>query len=141
MAINFPDSPTTGQSFTVDNVTWVYDGVKWEGSGSATTVTNLTGGAAGRVAFQSDASTTAFTAAGTTGQIFVSGGTSSPTWTSAIPQSQVTNLETNLAALVSKTNGTVTTASTSSTVVRNITLSTGDPSGGADGDVWMKYTP
>jgi hypothetical protein len=38
-------------------------------------------------------------------------------------------------------NGTVTTASTSLTVVRNITLSTSDPSGGSDGDVWLKYTP
>jgi hypothetical protein len=27
------------------------------------------------------------------------------------------------------------------TVVRNITLSTSDPSGGSDGDVWLKYTP
>lgn len=42
---------------------------------------------------------------------------------------------------VSQTDGTVTTASTSSTVVRNITLSTSDPSGGSDGDVWLKYTP
>jgi plastocyanin len=43
-------------------------------------------------------------------------------------------------SVVSKTNGTVTTASTSSTVVRNITLSTSEPSGGMDGDVWMVYT-
>ncbi len=43
--------------------------------------------------------------------------------------------------LVSRTNGTVTTASTSSTVVRNITLSTSTPSGGIDGDVWLQYTP
>lgn len=50
------------------------------------------------------------------------------------------NVQTQLNGLVSKTNGTVTTASTSSTVVRNITLSTGDPSGGTDGDVWLKYT-
>lgn len=41
---------------------------------------------------------------------------------------------------VSQTNGTVTTASTSSTVVRNITLSTSNPSGGMDGDVWMVYS-
>jgi hypothetical protein len=41
---------------------------------------------------------------------------------------------------VDETNGAVTTASTSLTVVRNITLSTGDPTGGADGDVWLKYT-
>lgn len=87
----------------------------------------------------------------------------------AIPQSQVTDLVTALAgkqAIVSgvsdteigyldgvtsaiqtqlnskidKVNGTVTTASTSSAVVRNITLSTSDPTGGSDGDVWLKYT-
>lgn len=51
--------------------------------------------------------------------------------------SQITDLTTNV---VSRTNGTIATASTSSTVVRNITLSTADPSGGADGDVWLKYT-
>jgi hypothetical protein len=45
------------------------------------------------------------------------------------------------ANVVSKTNGTVTTANTSSTVVRNITLSTSTPSGGIDGDVWLQYTP
>jgi hypothetical protein len=42
---------------------------------------------------------------------------------------------------VSQTNGTVTTASTSQTVVRNITVSTSAPSGGMDGDVWLVYTP
>jgi hypothetical protein len=41
---------------------------------------------------------------------------------------------------VSQTDGTVTTASTSSGVVRNIYISTSDPSGGMDGDVWIKYT-
>jgi hypothetical protein len=41
--------------------------------------------------------------------------------------------------LVSQTNGTVTTADTTSKTVRNITLSTSDPSGGIDGDVWLKY--
>lgn len=40
---------------------------------------------------------------------------------------------------VSQTNGTVTTADTAQTVVRNITLNTADPSGGTDGDVWLKY--
>jgi hypothetical protein len=37
-------------------------------------------------------------------------------------------------------NGAVTTASTSLSVVRNITLSTSAPSGGMDGDVWMVYS-
>lgn len=41
--------------------------------------------------------------------------------------------------IVSQVNGTVTTASTSSSVVRNITLSTSNPSGGNDGDVWLVY--
>jgi hypothetical protein len=53
-------------------------------------------------------------------------------------------VETSIAALVgsvvSKTNGTATTASTSESVIRNITLSTSQPSGGMDGDVWMVYT-
>jgi len=40
---------------------------------------------------------------------------------------------------VSVVNGTVTTASTSLNVVRNITLSTSAPTGGADGDVWLVY--
>jgi hypothetical protein len=51
------------------------------------------------------------------------------------------NKPTSALPFVSQTDGTVTTASTSSTVVRNITLSTSDPSGGSDGDVWLKYTP
>jgi hypothetical protein len=40
---------------------------------------------------------------------------------------------------VSVTNGAVTTASTSSGVVRNIFTSTGTPTGGIDGDIWLKY--
>lgn len=44
-----------------------------------------------------------------------------------------------LSGVVSQTNGVVTVASTSSSVVRNITVSTSQPSGGNDGDVWMVY--
>lgn len=44
-----------------------------------------------------------------------------------------------ITGVVSQTNGTVTTAATGSTVVRNITVSTSDPAGGSDGDVWLKY--
>lgn len=45
----------------------------------------------------------------------------------------------NVSGFVSQTNGTVTTASTSLGVVRNIYLSTSTPSGGIDGDVWFQY--
>lgn len=48
---------------------------------------------------------------------------------------------TKLSGVVSQTNGTVTTASTSSSVVRNITVSTSTPTGGNDGDVWLVYLP
>jgi hypothetical protein len=48
-------------------------------------------------------------------------------------------IQTQLNAKVGTVNGAVTTAATGSTVVRNITLSTADPSGGTDGDVWLKY--
>ena len=40
---------------------------------------------------------------------------------------------------VKKTDGTVSSASTSAGVVRNIYTSTSSPSGGNDGDVWFKY--
>jgi hypothetical protein len=62
-------------------------------------------------------------------------------WTGSVTVgiSDVTNLQSELDAKVNTVNGAVTTAATGSTVVRNITLSTSDPSGGADGEVWLKY--
>lgn len=38
-AIDFPNSPTTGQTFTVDGKTWTYTGTRWESlvEGSVTT--------------------------------------------------------------------------------------------------------
>jgi hypothetical protein len=58
---------------------------------------------------------------------------------------RLANIETGIVAdvhtqYVNKTNGTVTTASTASGVVRNIYVSTSTPTGGSDGDVWLKYT-
>jgi hypothetical protein len=29
MAIDFPNTPTTNQTYTVGNRTWIYDGEKW----------------------------------------------------------------------------------------------------------------
>jgi hypothetical protein len=48
------------------------------GVGSAT---NLAGGVAGAIPWQSASGTTGFTAAGTTGQVLTSAGTGTPTWT------------------------------------------------------------
>lgn len=41
---------------------------------------------------------------------------------------------------IAASSGTVILAPTNSTVVRNITVSTSTPSGGSDGDVWLKYS-
>jgi len=49
--------------------------------GLATTATNLAGGSAGRIVYQYGVGQTGFTNAGTVGQILISGGTGSPTWT------------------------------------------------------------
>lgn len=40
---------------------------------------------------------------------------------------------------IAANNGKVLTASTADGVVRNIYVSTSDPSGGNDGDIWVKY--
>ena len=50
------------------------------------------------------------------------------------------SIQTQLDAKVAETNGAVTTADTGSSVVRNITLSTAQPTGGSDGEVWLVYT-
>lgn len=50
-------------------------------------------------------------------------------------------IQTLLDGKVDETNGAVTTAAATATVVRNITLSTASPTGGSDGDVWLVYTP
>jgi hypothetical protein len=76
---------------------------------------------------------TALSGGGTTGDVTLNVNLSAIT----IPSSQVSDLTSNV---VSRTNGTVATATAGSAVVRNITLSTSEPSGGADGDVWLVYT-
>ena len=63
---------------------------------------------------------------GSNGTVLTSNGTTA-TWVAPVT------------SYVSQTNGTVTTASTSSGVVRNIYVSTSTPTGGNDGDVWLKY--
>jgi hypothetical protein len=57
---------------------------------------------------------------------------------------RLANIETGIVAdthtqYLKKVDASVTTASTSSGVVRNIFASTSNPTGGIDGDVWLKY--
>jgi|GEM_PF-7056728 len=61
---------------------------------SVASANNLVGGNSGYVPYQSAASTTAFVSAGTTGQVFTSGGTGAPTWTaqSALSVGTATNV-------------------------------------------------
>jgi hypothetical protein len=58
---------------------------------------------------------------------------------------RLANIETGIVAdthtqYLKKVDSSVTTASTSAGVVRNIFASTSNPTGGIDGDVWLKYT-
>ena len=50
---------------------------------------NLAGGAAGELPYQTAANTTAFTAAGTSGQVLVSNGTGAPTWQTGVPAGSI----------------------------------------------------
>jgi hypothetical protein len=67
---------------------------------------------------------------GTDGQYLIadSGSATGVSWTTQ-----------TISGYVSQTNGTVTTASTASGVVRNIFTSTSSPTGGIDGDIWVQY--
>jgi len=69
-AIQVADVPTLNQS-TTGNAT------------TATTATNLAGGSAGTVPYQSAAGTTAMLAAGSSGQLLQSNGASAPSWVAA----------------------------------------------------------
>jgi len=69
-AIQVADVPTLNQS-TTGNAT------------TATTATNLAGGSAGTVPYQSAAGTTAMLAAGSSGQVLQSNGASAPSWVAA----------------------------------------------------------
>ncbi len=53
--------------------------------GTATKATNISGGSAGAIPYQTAAGATSFSAAGNTGQIFTSNGASSPTWVTTLP--------------------------------------------------------
>jgi|GEM_PF-1925326 len=61
------------------------DGSQLTGISGSATATNLAGGVAGSIPWQSAAGTTGFTAAGTSGYILKSNGTTAPTWLQTLP--------------------------------------------------------
>jgi hypothetical protein len=86
---------------------------------SVGTATNLAGGVAGAVPYQSGVGATGFTAAGTTGQVLTSNGTSAPTWTTPTAYATVTDDTTTNATryplFAATTAGNLTTEYVSST--------------------------
>lgn len=107
-------TPTAGMmSYLEDTSTLQVYGTAWADVSNPGDITAVTAG-------------TALTGGGSSGDVTLNVNLAAVT----IPMSQLT----------SKDNFAVTTAATGSTVIRNITLSTSDPSGGSDGQVWLKYT-
>jgi hypothetical protein len=86
---------------------------------TATTATNLAGGNAGSIPYQSGAGATAFLAFGTTGQVLTSNGTSAPTWTTPASYATVTDDTTTAGTryplFANQTTGNLSTEYVSST--------------------------
>jgi hypothetical protein len=89
---------------------------------SVGTATNLAGGSASQIIYQSGSGTTAFLANGTIGQVLTSNGTSAPTWTTPTAYATVTDDTTsNLTyypLLAYQTSGNLSTEYTSSTKLK-----------------------
>jgi hypothetical protein len=86
---------------------------------SATTSTNLAGGGAGYIPYQSGAGATSFVSAGTTGQFLQSNGSGAPTWATPVSYASVTDDTTTNATryplFANQTSGSLSTEYTSST--------------------------
>lgn len=86
---------------------------------TATTATNLAGGGAGYVPYQSGSGATSFVAAGTIGYVLTSNGTSAPTWTAPAAYATVTDDTTTAATryplFANQTTGNLSTEYVSST--------------------------
>jgi len=83
------------------------------------TATNLAGGVASNIVYQSGAGATAFLANGTTGQVLTSNGASAPSWTTPTAYATVTDDTTTAGTryllFANQTSGNLTTEYTSST--------------------------
>jgi hypothetical protein len=139
MAINFPDTPTTGDEFTSGDRTWKWDGTTWESLAAGLTatlpvvLTDLDISLANLEV--SDITDLTATAA----ELNILDGVTATSAELNYVDGVTSGIQSQLDARVLETNGAVTTAATGSNVVRNITLSTSAPSSGSDGDVWLVY--
>ena len=91
---------------------------------SVGTATNLAGGGAGYIPYQSGAGATSFVAAGTTGQVLTSNGSGAPTWTTPTAYATVTD-DTSSATtfyplFANQTTGNLSTEYTSSTKLQYV---------------------
>lgn len=98
-AINFPDSPTNGELFTVGDITWQWDGTVWRsGPAGPSAITTE-----GDLAVGDSSGEPSRLPIGTTGQILQSNGTTA-TWTAPAASGSMTLLSTtSLAGLTSVT--------------------------------------
>ena len=176
MAMDFPDSPTIGDTFSSNGRTWEWDGTVW-GSVTPSTVQDALDDKAdltyvnSELADKSDVGHThpisdvvnlqntlnskqnVVSGITSTEISYLDGVTSNiqsqingkadSSHTHSI--SDITNLQTSLNAKANLSGAsfsgrvTATDATETNASVRNITIATGDPSGGSDGDVWLKY--
>jgi len=91
---------------------------------SVSSAANITGGNSGYVPYQSATNTTGFVSPGTTGQVFTSGGTGSPTWTSqsALSVGTATNIAGGAANQVHYQTGSGATGFITAPTVANTAL-------------------
>ena len=94
---------------------WTGTVFDWVSAPAASTATNLAGGTAGVVPFQSGVSTTSFTAVGTAGYSLTSQGVGTPTW------SQVSLTAGVIGTLPIANGGTGTTSTTFADLTTNVT--------------------
>ncbi len=99
---------TNGFVLTSNGTAPVWSALSGLSAGTATTATNIAGGTAGQVPYQTAAGATAFYGPGTAGQILVSAGTGAPTYTNtaSIYVNRATLADTATAATTATSAGT-----------------------------------
>ena len=89
----------------------------------ASAVTNVVGGTAGQVHYQSATDTTAFVTNGTAGQVLTSNGSSAPSWSSTV--ATATNLASGVAGAVPYQSASGTTGFTAAGTAGQVLTSAG----------------